>query len=397
MFFPVLIDEQRGAVLGAGDPLPFGESPDFDTKVNGLTPVWPIRSDSDLGNWGVGPTTLRDLITKGYVALGTYDPKRRTWGLSYLSKEPQEQIAAGVLEVKTFDTVKNVVDVVYADPDSAGRRMKTVWHRTRHDAGTGGTDVIRALLGHRAFNFPKSLYAVKDTLASLVGGKRDALVLDFFAGSGTTLHATALLNSLDGGTRRCILVSNNEVSEEEAKKLNDAGYFTEDANYEAAGISYSATWPRVKAALVGRRPDGSAASGVHLEGRPFSKGFDENAVFFDLVYDDPDKIEIGSRFKNIIPSLWLAAGAIGDPHACCPQSAWLLPEHSPFAVLLDEDSFRPFLTTLQHRPDVTHIWLVTDSEAAFARMRERIPGEQSVSMLYRNYLRNFVINVEAAR
>src|SRR5207244_8511245 len=66
--------------------------------------------------------------------------------------------------------------------------MKMVWRRSRHDAGVGGTDVLRDLLGGRAFSFPKSVYAVYDCLASVLRGRKDALIMDFFAGSGTTLH-----------------------------------------------------------------------------------------------------------------------------------------------------------------------------------------------------------------
>lgn len=69
----------------------------------------------------------------------------------------------------------------------------------------------------RKFPYPKSLYAVEDALRIVT--KEDALIVDFFAGSGTTLHVVALLNSEDGGHRRCIMVTNNEVSEDEAKRL----------------------------------------------------------------------------------------------------------------------------------------------------------------------------------
>ncbi|KAJ3051398.1 hypothetical protein HK102_012079, partial [Quaeritorhiza haematococci] len=123
MFYPILIDPKRGAVVGAGEPLAFEKDPDFKKKINGCTAVWPVRKDKSLGNWGVGPNTLRQMIDKGYVALGEYDAKRNTWAISYLSKEPQEQIASGVLEVVSYDEVKNVVDVRYTE--TASRRIKT--------------------------------------------------------------------------------------------------------------------------------------------------------------------------------------------------------------------------------------------------------------------------------
>ena len=64
-------------------------------------------------------------------------------------------------------------------------------------------DAARILGSRDAFPFPKSIYAVRDCLAAVVRDRPEALVVDFFAGSGTTLHATALLNA---GGRRCTAV-----------------------------------------------------------------------------------------------------------------------------------------------------------------------------------------------
>ena len=100
-----------------------------------------------------------------------------------------------------------------------------MWHRRLHDAGNYGSTLLRTILGEGAsFPFPKSLYAVRDTLVALTRNKPKAVILDFFAGSGTTLHAVALMNAVDGGQRQCILVTNNEVSEEERKRLRRAGH-----------------------------------------------------------------------------------------------------------------------------------------------------------------------------
>ena len=115
MFFPVLIDPKRRAVVGTGEPMPLEREPNLDSKVNGFTAAWPVRSNRQWGNWGVGHTTLRQLIAKGYVSLGEYDPARKTWALSYLSQRLREQIEGGVLEVVAFDESRNLVDVKYAE------------------------------------------------------------------------------------------------------------------------------------------------------------------------------------------------------------------------------------------------------------------------------------------
>src|SRR5689334_282759 len=89
---------------------------------------------------------------------------------------------------------------------------KTVWRMQGHNAGEYGSKLVNQLLPGRKFPFPKALYAVEDVLRFFIGDKPDALVVDFFAGSGTTTHAVMRLNHEDDGRRRSVAVTNNEVS-----------------------------------------------------------------------------------------------------------------------------------------------------------------------------------------
>lgn len=73
-----------------------------------------------------------------------------------------------------------------------------------------GTAEITSIFGVRTFDFPKPSNLIKHLLLTIVRSKKDSTILDFFAGSGTTLHATMQLNAEDGGHRQCILVTNNE-------------------------------------------------------------------------------------------------------------------------------------------------------------------------------------------
>lgn len=70
-----------------------------------------------------------------------------------------------------------------------------------------GSEQLINILGSNQFDYPKSLELIK-FLIGLYG--KESSILDFFAGSGTTLHATMALNAEDGGNRQCILVTNNE-------------------------------------------------------------------------------------------------------------------------------------------------------------------------------------------
>lgn len=76
--------------------------------------------------------------------------------------------------------------------------------------------------------------------------KKLTLILDFFSGSGTTLHAVNLLNKEDGGHRRCIMVTNNEVSADEEKAFRAKGLHKGDEEWEKFGIARYVNWPRTK-------------------------------------------------------------------------------------------------------------------------------------------------------
>ena len=63
-------------------------------------------------------------------------------------------------------------------------------------------------------------------------------------------------------------------------------------------------------------------------------------------------------------------------------------------MLINPDAFAAFAIALASRSDLTHVWVVTDDEHAFARMQAQLPRRLHVGMLYRQYLRNFMINTE---
>ena len=123
-----------------------------------------------------------------------------------------------------------------------------------------------------SFSFPKSVYAVVDCLRACgLGAKRDSLTLDFFAGSATTLNAVNLLNAGDNGQRQCILVTNNEVSEDRSRDLTAQGFQPGQDAWEQHGICQSVTWPRSKFTILGRRDDGTSLPGDYLTGHQTSK------------------------------------------------------------------------------------------------------------------------------
>ena len=176
--------------------------------------------------------------------------------------------------------------------------------------------MLRALIPGRAFAFPKSLYAVFDTIRFVVANKPNALILDFFSGSGTTLHAVNLLNVEDAGHRRCIMVTNNEVSVEEAKQLAAQGFQPGDEEWERLGIAHYVTLPRTICSIEGHDINGQPLKGNYELDHPLSMadGFKTNAAFFKLGFLDKNAVAIGRQFKELLSTLWMKAGA----HGPCP-------------------------------------------------------------------------------
>lgn len=508
LFYPILVDSINKRVVKAGKTLPFGQAPRLGEKIEGYDVAWPIRSDLSEGRWMTSNETLNYLINKGYVSLGKFDPKRKTWGITYLNEKSREKIEAGDIEIISKDEKKNVVNVVYKG--TFNREIKTVWYRNTHDAGAYGSDLLSNILGKPGtFPFPKSLYAVKDSISAIVKNNPNALVVDFFAGSGTTLHAVNLLNEDDGGNRRCILVTNNEVSEKEENVLRKQGLFPGDELWEKNGICQSVTWPRVKFSIRGKRDDESIIEGeyittkkierevvrsfyqidftsidllssikskkqlVSLFGKgkipkslvksysryivsdkytasilfddnayeewisklqdkehildfyivtrdnnlfneikkkieeclgniiileefkkPISEGLNSNVEYFKIGFLDKSSVALGQQFKEILPMLWLKAGAVGDRPVLEREEEiprMLIPDSSNFAILIDETFFAEFIKKIQDNKNIYHIFIVTNSEEAFREMTSQIKIK-NVTQLYRDYIDNFVIN-----
>jgi adenine-specific DNA-methyltransferase len=256
LFFPIYIDPTVPKIIGFGEPLPFDEQPELKLKDERHI-AWPFRTDGSLGNWRVSPGSLREYLKKGYVKLGRYDQGRKTWTILYLGRKGQKQIEDGAVKIKERDPDTGEVSLEYVSGEQ--RQIKTVWHRSAHDSGNYGSTMLRVLLGEGGvFAFPKSLYAVRDSLRIVASKRPNALILDFFAGSGTTFHATALLNQEIGGNRQCILVTSNEVTEKNEKALAEKGSYPGDDEFEKHGVAEAVAWPRCKASITGKRADGTS-------------------------------------------------------------------------------------------------------------------------------------------
>lgn len=427
-FYPIYVNDETKRIDFIGSPYPKGKSiKEVDTRP-GCTPVFPIRDDGTEMMWGCKADELNLRLTQGYVRVGKHTPnKPQKYVISYLTSGIIADIASGkaLIDQRLSD---GSVSAYY--PAGRDKMPTTNWSRSSHDAQRFGSELVKKLIGNR-FSYPKSVYAEYDCLRIALADKPNAVVLDFFAGSGTTLHAINMLNSVYGGNRRCVMVTNNEVSEAEAKDLKERGFKPGDEEWENFGIAKYVTWPRTVCSIVGHNVNGEPLEGnygVEVEdfevddeiavvskvtGKPIKKtiykkisrqmypamaemamsdGFKTNASFFKLDFVDKDSVALGKQFQALLPILWMKSGAKGKrPTVTQKTPAMLVLPENEFAVLTDEAAFIEFEEKVNAEAGIRDIYLVTDSNNAFKEMSLHFKDKRCIQ-LYRDYLDNFRIN-----
>jgi len=373
LYYPIYVDPVRRAIVEIGEPL---DSSDVPPPPNpDMTVAWPIRTDGSHGRWQVSPRTLRTLLSLGYVRLGGFDKKRNTWTVHYLNRGTRSRIEKGEIIVAGTDPITGAAIIEYANQEARLKSIKTVWHRGTHDSGIYGSSLLRKILGGGSkFSFPKSLYATKDALATVVRDRPNALVVDFFAGSGTTLNALNLLNAADGGNRRCILITNNEVSAEEAEALRAAGHRPGDAEWERHGICRAVTWPRTKYSIAGKRDTGEPLEGDYLLGRKVPEPKARRYVHIDFAE--------GGRLSTVDAKRQLLSLIDGIPQSTVdPDLGFATSEASSSTVLFDIDHREQWLSSLDGRDDIETVYIVASGKKQFAQLKKEVELQLSPFMV----------------
>ncbi|WP_435321527.1 site-specific DNA-methyltransferase [Muriventricola aceti] len=428
-FYPIYVDTKSEKIVHIGEPLSIGQDRNSVPQIEGAVPVFPIKNDGTEMNWGVTPETLKLLIDNHFVRVRRNDDEKyQPYLLHYISYKQLEAIREGKSSIEGYNPDGTAIVV---EDDGHIIRPGSAWNIASHNAGTYGSEILANIIGEKRFNFPKSLYSVLDILRYFLREKPNALVVDFFAGSGTTLHAINLLNFEDNGNRRCIMVTNNEVSSSESKVLREHGFQPGDEEWNALGIARYVTWPRTVCSIRGSNIKDQPIKGNYgvmeeeftldedsivlskITGKPISRkvyikkktqkepilsnikcsdGLKANAVFFKLGFLDKTKVSLGMQFKELLSILWMKAGAIGK----CPTivadvpDMLILPENK-MAILNDENRFGAFVEKLAQHPEIEVVYLVTDYESSFVSMTQALEGKTTYQ-LYRDYLDNFRIN-----
>ncbi len=314
-------------------------------------------------------------------------PKGRCWRVSpekFAALLADERIVFG----KTGKT-KPQLKVFLSEQKFLGTVPNSWFDAESYGTATEGTKLLQKIFGdEKTFATPKPPRLIEKILR-MATNKPDALIVDFFAGSGTTLHAVNLLNALDGGKRRCILVTNNEVSDAEEKSLRKQGLTPADDAWQALGIARHVTWARTRCSIEGHDINGTPLKGNYLgTDLAMADGFKSNAIFFKLTYLERDDVALGRSFKELLPVLWLKAGGIGKCPTLDTEEPFKIFAANKFAVLLDERRFKEFAEALRVEEEVETIFIATGSKATLNKMRELLNVPRAVR-LYGDYLKHF--------
>lgn len=389
-FYPIFFNED-GSYHSVGEPLPPHQDRNSVIPPAGTFAVFPVDTQGREHYWNINKEKFVEYKKHGYIKFG----KRTSNGvpITFLTSGEIAKVEQGVYEIQGYADDGSII----SDNEVRDIMPGTQWRVKSHDATRHGTDLLTKFLPGRQFPYPKSLYAVHDVISFFVANKPNALIIDFFAGSGTTLHAVNLLNAEDAGSRRCIIVTNNEVSDEEAKELRDKGLFPGDDCWESKGIARYITWPRTVCSILGKDINGSPIKGDYLtyseQEYHMSDGFKANAKYFKLSFLDKTSVALGMRFKEMLPTLWMKAGAIG----VCPEidgdsiPDFLLLPQNQFAVLLNENAFASFAAHLTDEPEIQTVFINTDYEVNYRAMAKEL-NVATTYQLYRDYLDHFRIN-----
>lgn len=159
------------------------------------------------------------------------------------------------------NTVDTILDELWVDFDKRRKdydiirskmvfRYKTTWTDKKYSANSYGSTLLTAMFKKTDFKYPKSIHTVTDCVKACLSDNKSGVVLDYFAGSGTTGHAVINLNREDGGNRKYILVEMGE-------------YFDTVTKPRIVKVIYSEDWKDGKP--VSRKGSSHAFKYIRLE------------------------------------------------------------------------------------------------------------------------------------
>lgn len=362
-FYPIYVDKTTGRIKLLGEPLTpeqdLSEAPDID----GCEKVFPIRDDGKHMNWGLTTPSLQKALDQDFVRVAKSKNTNQSYNIQYVTAPSIEKIKQGLYVVSGTRPDGSKIVVI---PEGKEIRATTSWKKNTYDANAYGSKLIGGILNDEKFSFPKSLYAVFDTLKVFLGKNKEALIVDFFAGSGTTLHATNLLNAIDNGNRRCILVTNNEVSVAESELLSSKGMTPNDMEWQEKGICRSITWPRNKNSILGRKEDGTSISGEYLTGKTVE--MHRKRKFNHISFITSDSLNTPVKKKQLVGLIEGLPQSLVKKEPC----PYIISDKYTSSIIFDIDSENEYLESLDGQEHITEFYIVAESKKRFDSIKERV-------------------------
>jgi len=214
-----------------------------------------------------------------------------------------------------FKEVNSEYKILRSYAQEAGQKPKSLWVDPKYDSSAYGATLLENILGKKIFDYPKSLHAVKDAIYAC--SNKNAIVLDFFAGSGTTGHAVLELNKEDGGNRQFILVTNNENN-----------------------IAEEVTYPRLKNVINGYK---------NLKNEKID-GLGGNLKYYEIDFvpadnSDPSMYELAI---NLVDTLCLKENTFTEHHTSKDIKIFKNEEDHYCCIVFDEDKIDQALQKLNN-------------------------------------------------
>ena len=247
--YPIFINDQ-GQLVGVGKSLKQlvedGEYTgglkdfvfDYSNVAEGVSVVWPVSEKGFPCVWRLQPSRLISDYQKGYIRIVPIrkqnSKNKNKFSVQYLSEGIKRKIAAGELSVVRPYAGLPTIEV--ENFSSGGTTIDTVFSDKAYYTSKGKEEMIAIFGDMEIFSYPKPTALLYDVLSRVLD--KDSIVLDSFAGSGTTAHAVLKLNAADGGNRKFILVEMMDYAEtvtaERVKRVIE-GYGEGDKAVEGTG------------------------------------------------------------------------------------------------------------------------------------------------------------------
>ena len=280
--YPIFVNKETGMLVGVGKSLQeqiddetyIGDKEDFQYDYNvapsGAVAIWPVTTNGKECVWRqISERLLKDW-EKGYIKISRNknSASPNLFSIQYLPSGVIKKIKNGELQVLGHED--GVPTLRFGENRTVGGQIPTIWSEKSFFT-VNGTHTLAAIFPEnpKAFNYPKPVELVQAIIQATTN--KSDIILDSFAGSGTTAHAVLKMNAEDGGSRRFILVEMEDYAE-------------------------NVTAERARRVITGYGEGSSAAAGT---GGGFS--------YYELgpaLFSDGGELAVGADFAKVREYIW---------------------------------------------------------------------------------------------